>query len=92
MLSAALISIGIGFLGLGGPACFTLLQDLVPANTISTSAGILTGIGKMVSGFVPVAVGIVIAFTDHTENGIVFLSSITLVGAVAAMVLTWQKH
>ena len=92
MLSAVLISIGIGFLGLGGPACFTLLQDLVPSNTISTSAGILTGIGKMVSGFVPVAVGIVIAFTGRTENGIVFLSSIALVGAVAAMVLTWQKH
>jgi nitrate/nitrite transporter NarK len=92
MIAALLITAGIGFLGLGGPACFTLLQDLVPANTISTSAGILTGIGKGVSGFVPVAVGMVIALTGHTEGGIVFLSGIAAIGAAATLILTLQKH
>jgi sugar phosphate permease len=92
MLSALLITAGIGFLGLGGPACFTLLQDLVPANTISTSAGILTGFGKGVSGLVPVAVGFVIALTGHTEGGIVFLSGIAAIGAAATLILTLQKH
>lgn len=94
MMSALLITIGIGFLGFGGPACFTLLQDLVPSNTISTSAGILTGIGKGISGLVPVAVGVVITLSGHTESGILFLSCIAAVGALAlaGFILTVKKY
>jgi MFS-type transporter involved in bile tolerance (Atg22 family) len=92
MASALLIAIGIGFIGLGGPACFTLLQDLVPIKTITTSAGILTGVGNGVSGLAPLAVGFVIALTGHTASGIMFLSGIAVVGGIATLILTLQKH
>jgi len=92
MVSALLIAVGIGFIGLGGPACFTLLQDLVPVKTITTSAGILTGVGNGVSGLAPLAVGFVIALTGRTASGIMFLSGIAVVGGIATLILTLQKH
>ena len=92
VISAILIAIGIGFIGFGGPACFTLLQDLVPSKTITTSAGIVTGIGNGVAGVAPVAVGFVISLTGQTGSGILFLCILAVVGGLAALILTLQKH
>ena len=92
VMSAVFIALGMGFMSFGTPAAYTLLQDLVPGKIISTASGILVGLSNALSGFAPLAVGLVIGATGHTESGIAFLSAVAALGAATAFLLLLRKH
>jgi len=92
MASALLIAVGLTGIGFGAPASFTLLQDLVPGKTISTSAGIMTGISNAFASLTPIAIGFVTMQTGKMESGLMLLVGIAVVATIATFILTIKKY
>lgn len=92
MMSALFLTLGIGALGLGGPAAWTLLQDLVPSKGVSTGAGVMNGLGNGFSSLAPLAIGFFITFTGSYVGGLLYLVGCCVVGGVATLILTLQKY
>jgi sugar phosphate permease len=88
MTAAIFLAFGIGSIGLGGPAAWTLMQDIVPSRGISTAAGIMNGVGNGFSSLAPVAIGFLISVTGSYVGGLYYLVGCSMVGGVATLILT----
>ena len=91
-MAAMYLTIGIGALGLGGPAAWTLLQNLVPSKGVSTGAGVMNGMGNGLSSLAPLAIGLFISITGSYVGGLLYLVGCCVVGGVATLILTLQKY
>ncbi len=90
LTSAIFLAFGIGSIGLGGPAAWTLLQDIVPSKGVSTGAGFMNGLGNGFSSLAPVAIGFLISTTGSYAGGLYYLVGCAFVGGLASLVLTLQ--
>ncbi|RAI37719.1 MFS transporter [Rhodoplanes roseus] len=88
MTAAIFLAFGVGSIGLGGPAAWTLMQDIVPSRGISTAAGIMNGLGNGFSSLAPVAIGFLISVTGSYAGGLYYLVGCAFVGGVATLILT----
>lgn len=91
LTAALLLAVGIGSIGLSGPASWTLLQDIVPGKGISTAAGIMNGVGNFISSLAPLAIGFAISKTGSYDGGLYFMVASAIVGGSIALFLTLKK-
>ena len=67
------LAVGVGFIGLGGPTAWTLMQDIVPGKGISTAAGVMNGVGNGFSSLAPLVIGFLISITGSYMGGLLYL-------------------
>ena len=92
MTAVILISVGMGCISLGVPSAWSMLQTFVPSKAVGTGAGLMNGISSVVSGFVPLIIGIAInAFNSYT-GGLMMLCAIGFVCACGSAVLALKKY
>ncbi|MFC5592047.1 MFS transporter [Sporosarcina soli] len=91
LLAALLIAFAVGVLSMQIPAIFTLLQSLVPRNTISSATGTLNGIAVLFGALAPVLIGVSINLTGNFNSALYLLMGIVLLGAVFSGILATQK-
>jgi sugar phosphate permease len=91
-VSATFLALGVGCIGFGGPAAWTLLQDIVPGKGISTAAGVMNGVGNGCSALAPVAIGFIIQMTGSYGSGLFYIVGCCVVGAVCTLILTLKKY
>jgi sugar phosphate permease len=82
-----ILTLGLGLVGFGTPASYTLLQDVVPRRAISTGTGMMNGLANIIAGLAPVTVGYIISTTGSYHSGLLYLGSITIIGGVIAVIL-----
>lgn len=90
--SAILISFGIAAVACGLPAAWSLLQKIVPANTVGAGAGVMNGVSNGCSAFSPVLIGFFISVTGSYFGGLMFLVGIGVVGGLSMLALTLKKY
>ena len=90
--AAILISFGIGSIGIGLPATWTLVQQIVPGKAIGAGAGMMNGISNGGSAFAPVLIGFFISLTGSYVGGLMFLVGLGLLGALCMTILSVQKY
>lgn len=91
-VSAIILAFGVGAVGFGGPAAWTLMQDIVPNKGCATAAGVMNGVGNGLAALAPVSIGALIAVAGSYAAGLFYLVGICCVGAVASLVLTLKKY
>lgn len=92
MTAAIYISLGIASLAIGTPCGWSLLQQLVPGRAVGAGAGVMNGVGSILSAFAPVLIGVCINISGSYVGGLMFLVGIGVVGAIASIILTIQKY
>jgi sugar phosphate permease len=90
-MSAAFLIIGVGAVGLGGPAFWTVLQSVVPSKGVASATGLLNGISNGFSALAPVAIGALIAFTGTYAGGLCYIIGCSVVGLIIAIILYFKK-
>ena len=90
--AAILISFGIGSIGIGLPATWTLVQQIVPGKAIGAGAGMMNGISNGGSAFAPVLIGFFISITGSYVGGLMFLVGLGLLATVCMVILSLQKY
>ena len=89
--SAYCMSGAVGFIGVGLPSYWAVMQSLVPASSIGSAAGLMNGVASIGSSFVPTIVGFFIAATGSYFGGLMFLVTMGSIGAVCMLILTLKK-
>ena len=92
MTAALLISVGVGCISLGVPSCWTLLQQFVPSKAVGTGAGVMNGVSSVISGFIPVLIGIAIDVMHSYSGGLMMLCAIGFICACGCSVLALKKY
>jgi MFS-type transporter involved in bile tolerance (Atg22 family) len=92
MAAVIYISLGIGSLGVGQPANWSLLQQIVPAKAIGTGAGVMNGLGNGAAAFAPIVIGWLIGVTGSYVGGLMYLVCLASIGFLAMLVLALQKY
>ncbi|WP_044530352.1 MFS transporter [Herbaspirillum sp. B65] len=92
LTSALVLGFGIGCIGLGGPAAWTLLQDIVPSKGISSAAGMMNGMGNVFSSIAPIAIGYLISLTGRYSTGLYYIIGCCVMGGIATLILTIKKN
>lgn len=92
LISALVLGFGIGCIGLGGPAAWTLLQDIVPGKGISSAAGLMNGMGNVFSSIAPLAIGYLISLTGSYSTGLYYIIGCCVMGGIATLILTIRKN
>jgi sugar phosphate permease len=92
MTAALLISVGVGCISLGVPSCWTLLQQFVPSKAVGTGAGLMNGISSVISGFIPVLIGMAIDTMHSYSGGLMMLCVIGIICACGSSVLALKKY
>lgn len=87
MGAAIFLAVGVGFIGLGGPTAWTLMQDIVPGKGISTAAGVMNGVGNGFSSLAPLVIGFLISITGSYMGGLLYLVGCAAIGAIAMLIL-----
>lgn len=90
-LSAAFLILGVGAVGLGGPASWTVLQSIVPDKGVASAAGLMNGLSNGVSALAPVGIGALIAFTGTYAGGLSYIVGCSVVGCIMAIMLYIHK-
>jgi len=90
--SAILISFSVASVACGLPAAWSLLQKIVPANTVGTGAGVMNGVSNGCSAFSPVLIGLFISMTGSYMGGLMFLVGIGILGGLSMIALTIKKY
>lgn len=90
--AAILISLGIASIGIGLPASWALLQQIVPGKAVGAGAGMMNGVSNGGSAFSPVLIGFFISASGSYVGGLMFLVALGLVGAACMLVLALQKY
>lgn len=91
VMAAVLLSFGISFATMASPPIWVLLQNLVPARSVGTASGIMSGIGSGISAIAPIAIGILIAFTGSYIGGLMYLVGWGVLSAAACSILAFQR-
>jgi sugar phosphate permease len=89
-ISAVLIICSQGFMYMGSPASFTLLQKLVPAGSMATATGLMIGLSMFAGAVSPMLIGYFINFTGSYSGGIFFLGIAAVISTVAMLPLAKQ--
>jgi cyanate permease len=92
LTSALILGFGIGCIGLGGPAAWTLLQDIVPNKGISTAAGVMNGMGNVFSSIAPMAIGYIIGLTGSFSTGLYYIIGCCVMGGIATLILSLKNN
>ena len=90
--SALLLACAFGTTSMATSVAWTLMQGLVPSNTVTTAAGLMNGTANFVSSIMPALIGYVIGVTGSYASGLFVLVGAGLLASVAAAVLTYQKY
>ncbi|HWQ60921.1 MAG TPA: MFS transporter [Negativicutes bacterium] len=91
MVSALLVCLGLGAISLGLPGSWVLCQGFAPGKAVARAAGIMNGVAIILGSLSPVAIGFFISLTGGYLGGLLFLVGTAVLGAVAALVLTYHK-
>lgn len=89
--SVFMISAGVGFISLGTPPFWALVQRMLPANTIGAGVGMANGISLAVAAASPIAIGVLIGLTGSYVGGLMYLVGFAAVSGVMGMILTFKK-
>jgi ACS family D-galactonate transporter-like MFS transporter len=87
-MSAYFMSGAIGFLGVGIASYWTVMQGLVPTQSVGAAAGVMNGAASLGSAMMPLIVGHLIGSSGDYVSGLMFLVVMGLAGAVCAGVLS----
>jgi sugar phosphate permease len=90
--AAVVISFGVVAMGLSLPSSWAVLQKITPAKAVGASAGLMSGVGNIVSAFIPVIIGYFIAVTGSYMGGLMFLVGLGVLGFLCMSVLALQKY
>ncbi|SDF02842.1 putative sulfoacetate transporter SauU [Sporomusa acidovorans DSM 3132] len=90
-IAAAFMVLGVGAVGLGGPAAWTVMQSVVPSKGVASAAGLMNGLSNGVSALAPVAIGGLIAFTGTYAGGLSYIIGCSVVGCIMAIILYLKK-
>jgi len=92
LIAAVVISFGVVAMGLSLPSSWAVLQKIVPAKAVGAGAGLVSGVGNIVSAFTPVIIGYFIAITGGYNGGLMFLVGVGVMGFICMSVLALQKY
>jgi sugar phosphate permease len=90
-VAAAFMILGVGAVGLGGPAAWTVMQSVVPSKGVASAAGLMNGLSNGVSALAPVAIGALIAYTGTYAGGLSYIIGCSVVGCIMAIILYFKK-
>lgn len=81
-VSALLICFAQGFMYMGAPASWTLLQGLVPEKSMSSASGAMIGISTIAGALSPVIIGYFINLTGSYTGALFFLVAASVLSSV----------
>lgn len=90
--SAICICLGMAAITPGAPLSLTLLQELIPKETISIGTGVMNGLSMLCAAASPVILGLLMAKLGSFAAALSFLVIVALIGMVSAIILTISKH
>lgn len=90
--SVFFLSFAMGFSGMAAPSAWTLLQNLVPANSVGTAGGIMNGIACGIAAASPMIIGLFISLTGSYASGLFCLVGAALLASVTSGILTAHKY
>ncbi len=74
------------------PAVWSMLQLLLPDNLMAAGSGIMSGTSNLLSALSPFLIGWLIQFSGSYVLGLLFLVSVSLLGAVSCILLYRQGY
>jgi hypothetical protein len=77
---------------MGLPAAWTLLQKLVPGETLSMAGGVMVGLSTGISSLSPVFIGLLIDLTGSYIGGLGMLIAVALTAGFATVALVVKKY
>ncbi len=92
IVAGAALGVAVTARSIGSPNLFALLQQVIPANVISSGIGVDNGISNVVSALTPAAIGLLIGATGRYEAGLYFMVGLALVGTVVMVVLSLKRY
>ncbi|MBP1764867.1 MAG: sauU 6 [Firmicutes bacterium] len=92
MTAAICISLGIASLGIGQPANWSLLQQIVPGKAIGTGAGVMNGVANGAAALAPLVIGLLISSTGSYIGGLMYLVFLGAVGCLGMLILVAKKY
>jgi sugar phosphate permease len=92
IVSALLIVLGMIMWGMGPPIFYAIMQRIVPGPIMATGIGIDNGLANFGAALAPAAIGFLIAATGSYLSGLLFLTTMGLIGAAGAAVLAIQRY
>jgi len=90
--SALLLACAFATTSMATSVAWTMLQGLVPSNTVSVAAGMMNGIGNFMSAAMPILIGFVIGITGSYASGLFVLVGAGIIASAAVAVLVFQKY
>lgn len=91
-VAALFLSLALGSTQLSTPAVYKLFQGMIPAKSLSTAAGVLTGVGAILSSSSPLVIGFFINLTGGYDGGLLFLVGTGLFASLLAGFLAVKKY
>lgn len=89
--SAVLLSLAVAFCTMGTPVAWTLLQGLIPAQSMSTASGIMNGIANGLASLAPAMIGFFINTTGQYSGGLLCLVFTSAAATIAAGILAVKR-
>ena len=91
MTSAILLSIGVAGVAISLSGAHSILQSIVPRDSVGTATGVMNGIANGVSALSPLLMGYLISVTGSYNGGLMFLVGAAVVGCISMLGLSIQK-
>lgn len=91
-VSAICICLGMAAITPGAPLSLTMLQELIPKETISIGTGFMNGLSMICAALSPVILGHLMSRLGSFAAALTFLIAVALVGMVSAIILTINKY
>jgi sugar phosphate permease len=86
-LAAIVIALSAGCWGLGLPASYALVMEIVPASVLSSGVGVQNGISNLVGACSPVVIGWIVARTGSFQTGLLTIVFACAIGALCVLPL-----
>ena len=86
-----MISAGVGFISLGTPPFWALVQRMLPANTIGAGVGMANGISLAVAAASPIVIGALIGLTGSYVGGLMYLVGFAAISGAMGLLLSLKK-
>ena len=90
--SALLLACAFATTLMATSVAWTLLQGLVPRNSLATAGGVLIGVSQGVASLSPALMGLVIDLTGRYEGGLFLIAGAGVIAAAATTILVFQKY
>ena len=89
--SAFLISVATGTISLFVGVFWAMVQNRLPGHLVGFGTGLISGVGNLFSAAAPVAIGILIQFSNSYFVGILYLVGFGVVGSICSMALARKE-